>query len=201
MFMIKITGDARCEVSMLKEFPILQSERLLLRELKIEDACDILSFFSDFDAMKYYGIDMYKNLEDSKAAIKFYRKGFKNRWIIKWAIVKGDPGKVIGFCGYHSWSKGDYRAEISYILSKDYWRMGIMREALSIIIPFGFCEMNLNRIDAVIHVENTTSMELIKGFGFRQEGLLRKYKYYMEGFHDFYMYSLLKDEYTGEMFL
>jgi ribosomal-protein-alanine N-acetyltransferase len=116
----------------------------------------------------------------------------------KVGITLKGQNKAIGVCGFHNWSKGDRRSEIGYILSKDMWRMGIMTEALDMLIPFGFSSMDLNRIDAIVHIDNIPSINLLEKFNFTREGLLRCYKYYMGGFHDFYMLSLLKNEYNKE---
>jgi ribosomal-protein-alanine N-acetyltransferase len=73
------------DTALFNNFPVLESGRLVLRELQTDDGNSIFNIFSDYDTMKYYGLDLFKSINDSTDAIRHYKKGFKNRWIIKWA--------------------------------------------------------------------------------------------------------------------
>jgi len=70
-----------------------------------------------------------------------------------------------------------------------------MIEALRHVINFGFTEMNLNRIQALVFPDNIASLELLKKIGFKQEGLLKEYAFFRGEFKDLIIVSLLKDEY------
>lgn len=179
-----------------KSFPVIETDRLLLREILPNDEEDLFDMFSDEETMKYYGLDTYKSLDDAADTIKHMRKGFKNRWLIKWAVSFKDSGRFIGLCGFHNWVKSDRRSEIGYILSKDLWGKGITGEAVKAIIRFGFSSMGLNRIEAVVRLENSRSISLLHRCGFKEEGLLKQYKYYNGQFSDFLMLALLMDEYN-----
>ena len=87
----------------------------------------------------------------------------------------------------------DQRASIGYELARAAWRQGIMTEALDVIIAFGFRELNLNRIDAVVLPENKASILLLEKLGFSHEGLLKEYENWgNKGFVDLCMLSMLK---------
>jgi len=72
-----------------------------------------------------------------------------------------------------------------------------MTEALHAVIQNGFERMKLNRIDALVYIDNPRSFQLLEKLGFKQEGILRDY-FYLEGtFYDHYIYSLLRCEWRG----
>lgn len=73
-----------------------------------------------------------------------------------------------------------------------------MSEALHAVLSHGFEHMELNRIDALVYVENERSIQLLQKLGFKQEGLLRDY-FYLDGkFYDHYIFALLKKDYVSE---
>ncbi|KAB2332109.1 GNAT family N-acetyltransferase [Cytobacillus depressus] len=177
-----------------KPFPVLETKRLFLREVVPSDAASILTYLSDQEVMEYFGMEPFQSEQDALEEIQWYNEIFSNKTGIRWGItIKGNDA-VIGSCGFHDLSKKHVRGEIGAELSKDYWRKGIMTEALSAIIPYGFNHFNLMRIQALIEPPNTASIRLFERIGFSREGLLRKYEYTCGKFDDLYMYSLLKTD-------
>ncbi|WP_308216597.1 GNAT family N-acetyltransferase [Pseudalkalibacillus decolorationis] len=81
-------------------------------------------------------------------------------------------------------------------LAKEYWKKGIISEAMQAVLGYGFAEMNLMRVQALVEPLNIASQKLMENNSFVKEGLLRKYEYTVGKFDDLYMYSLLKDEYN-----
>lgn len=74
-----------------------------------------------------------------------------------------------------------------------------MSEAISAVLQYGFQEMNLNRIEAILDPANTSSVQLLENFDFVREGLLREYDFGQQGFDDVFMYSILKRDYEKTM--
>lgn len=73
-----------------------------------------------------------------------------------------------------------------------------MTEAMGAIIEFGFERIGLNRIEAVVMLENEGSVKLLEGQGFHQEGVLREYENWGDkGCVDLKMFSLLRREYVA----
>lgn len=98
----------------------------------------------------------------------------------------------MGTSGFHKWNKRNFRAEIGYDLSPSFWRQGYMSEALRSIISYGFEEMKLNRVDALVYIQNDRSIHLLQNLGFNKEGILRDY-FYLDGkFYDHYLFAILK---------
>lgn len=181
------------------DFPTLETERLILRPLMRKDLDFVFQHFGN-PAVTRYLLDEPPVSEYSQAEeiVQFYADPIgktHNRWIL---ICKSDQ-KPIGTVGYHKWDKRYFRAEIGYDLSPDIWGQRYMTEALRKVLWHGFEHMGLNRIDALIYVENIRSIRLVQNLGFRMEGLLRDYFYLNGKFHDHYIYALLKKDYLNEL--
>jgi len=180
-----------------QKFPVLETDRLILRELAENDIDDLFEIFSSEDVMKYYGMFPFNNQNDLLKVIDSFSKGFKEERIIRWGIQTKSDSKIIGTCGFHNWNKKHFRAEVGYELSKAYWQKGYMTEAIKEILHYGFAHMNLNRIEAIVYPENLASQNTLIRLGFREEGLLRDYMCFRDQLTNVLMFSLLKKEYKG----
>ena len=192
-FFLLIHSKGMKEV-MTKEFPEQVTKRLKLRALGEKDLADLLSIFSNPHTMKYYGSDVISSLEEVEGMLMSFRKGFENQQAIRFGIECLETGQLIGTCGFHNWGKRVNRIEIGYELKHEEEGKGYMTEALTAIISFAFRELQMNRIGALIHPENTPSRKLVKNLGFQEEGLLRDYAYANGNYMDLIMHSLLKEE-------
>lgn len=177
-----------------KEFPTIETERLVLRKLSQLDSKDIFDIFSSETIMKFYGMYPIKEVKEAENLISSLNKAYEEKKSIRWGIILKEEDKLIGTCGYHNWNKSYFRAEMGYELSSDYWRKGYITEAIKGIIPFGFNEMNLNRIEAQVYPENKASNKCLQKLGFVKEGVIREYAFFRDKFEDLVMYSLLKND-------
>jgi [ribosomal protein S5]-alanine N-acetyltransferase len=166
---------------MLKEFPIIETERLILREATKADADDMLTYLSDPIVVKHMGLEPFQSVEDVFDEIGWYQSIVVEGTGMRWGITLKDAGRVIGSCGFLNRVPKHHRAEVGFELSKDFWGKGIAREALE-------------RIEALIEPANLPSQKLVEKTAFQREGLLRHYEYTCGKFDDLYMYSLLKDD-------
>ena len=173
-------------------FPIIETERLLLRSIEMEDTISIFHIFSNEEVMKYYGQFPMKFIEEAENLIKMFNENFQNGKGIRWGILLKEENRIIGTCGYHNWNKRHLRAEIGYELSMDSWGRGYMKEALKAIIDYGYEAMDLNRIEAVVYPENKASIKSLINLGFNKEGLLQEYAFFRNTYQDLIMFSLLK---------
>lgn len=179
-------------------FPQLETERLALRDLHSSDAESLFAVLGDEEVAEFYDDEVFRDVSQASEQIEAWAAGFRARRCVRWGIAQRENGEIIGTCGYygfHSWHK---RAGIGYELARSFWRQGIMTEALDAIIEFGFKKIGLNRIEAVVMLENEGSVRLLEGLGFRQEGVLREYENWGDkGRVDLMMFSLLRREHKG----
>ena len=179
---------------MINKFPIIETERLILREVTKADAKDMLIYLSNIEVVRHMGLEPFQSIEDALDEIGWYQSIYENKTGIRWGITLKESGEVIGSCGFLNRMAKHYRSEIGFELSKDFWGKGIGGEALQAVISFGFENLKLERIEALIEPTNKPSQKLVEKQGFIKEGLLRHYEYTCGKFDDLYMYSLLRDD-------
>lgn len=177
-----------------KAFPVLETDRLILREATEEDANDMYVYLSDQLVVKHMGISACETPEEVLGEIEWYKSIYRNGTGIRWGITLKDSGKVIGSCGFLNRNSKHYRSEVGYELSREHWGKGIANEALERVLEFGFEQLGLERIEALIEPKNLSSQKLVERQGFTREGLLRHYEYTNGKFDDLYMYSILKGD-------
>lgn len=175
-------------------FPRIETPHLILRQIEMSDAEAIFATFSEEAVMEFYGDLPHRSLEDSRELIRMQHVWYAQREGIRWGITRKGDDMVIGSCGFHLFDHGLQRAETGYELGQAYWRQGIMSEALSAIITFGFDEMGLHRIEAVVDDDNARSKGILRKLGFTHEGTLRQRFYFRDRFWDEHYFGLLKDE-------
>ncbi len=179
-------------------FPQLETERLILRELRPGDAGSLFTVLGDKEVTRFYDDEVFTDVSQAGTQIEAWSTGFEARRCIRWGIAQRENEKVIGTCGYYGFHNWYERAGIGYELARSFWRQGIMTEALGAIIDFGFKRVELNRIEAVVMPENEGSLKLLAGLGFQHEGILREYeKWGDKGCVDLIMFSLLRREYRN----
>ncbi|WNF25192.1 GNAT family protein [Mesobacillus jeotgali] len=177
-----------------KKFPVIETDRLILKEIIRDDAEDIFKYLSDENVMKYYGLEPFKSIDEAMEEIGWYQSIFDEGSGVRWGITLKGHRNVIGSCGFLNKVPQHYRSEIGFELSKEYWGKGIANEALAAVIQYGFEQMNLQRIQALIEPLNLSSQKLVERNGFIKEGLMRNYEYTCGKFDDLFMYSLIKQD-------
>jgi ribosomal-protein-alanine N-acetyltransferase len=176
------------------KFETIQTERLLIKKLDSQIMNEIFELNNDDEIKKILGVTDEEFIRQKK----IHQKGYEsyNQKMLNFQIVEKESNTIIGNCGFHSWNPQHHRAEVGYALNSDEFKnKGFMKEALQKVIEYGFQELDLNRIEALIDENNTPSKKLLHHFGFTREGNLRGH-YWVNGvFEDSVLYSLLKSEY------
>jgi len=185
------------------DLPVLETERLLLRKLTLDDAEDMFEYASDPEVTKYLVWVAHQDIEDSREFLKSVLDRYRKGLVASWGVVHKLDEKLIGTCGYISWlPHGDLgkhaRAELGFALSRKYWGQGLMPEAVREVITFGFRKMQLNRIQATCEVENLASERVLEKVGMKFEGVLREYMYAKGAYRDLKMFSILRSEWAGD---
>ena len=174
---------------------ILETERLILKEVNPEIIEYIYTQWSDEDIMSYKGFPTAEFLTEEKEK---QQGGFTTHRIkLKgFLLVLKDTNETIGACHYHTWQPMHARAEIGYAVHKEeHKNKGYMKEVIKRILDYGFNEMGLNRVEAMIGSFNEPSLKLVRSLGFVKEGLLREHYCKNGELQDSIVFSLLKKEY------
>ena|SRR5579862_3426620 len=175
-------------------FPRLETERLILRQIELSDAGSVFVTFSDEAVMEFYGENPHRSVEESSELIRRQHEWYARREGIRWGITRKGENSVIGSCGFFKFDEEFQRAELGYELARASWRQGIMSEALRAIIAFAFTEMGLSRIEAVVDDTNEPSKALLRSLGFSHEGTLRQRFFFQGRFWDEHYFGLLREE-------
>lgn len=179
------------------KFPLIETDRLILRKVTEKDADSLLVYLSDEEVTRHMGLAPFASIEDALDEIGWYQSIFGNGTGMRWGITVKEEDRIIGSCGFLNLSEKHHRAEIGFELSREHWGKGIAGEALHAVAAYGFTHLNLNRIEALIEPANSPSQKLVEKTGFLREGLLRDYEYTQGKFDDLYMYSMLRREFGG----
>lgn len=150
-------------------FPVLFTERLILRQLEIRDDQEISFLRSNEFVNKYIDRAKHLTIEQSQAFINEINHNiYKNRWLY-WAICFRDEKKLVGTICYWNFSEDKRKAELGYELQPDFQGLGIMQEALSKVIDFGFQNLKLHTVDAYTQADNARSIKLLTKSGFAKQ--------------------------------
>ncbi|GAA4340560.1 GNAT family protein [Mucilaginibacter gynuensis] len=153
----------------LSTFPELQTERLILRQLRITDSDAIFALRSDDEVNKYIGRKKAASVDDAIAHIQKISEVTQSNEAVFWAITFKGEDKLIGTILYWNIDKANHIAEIGYELLPEYQGRGIMQEALAAVIAYGFNQLKIKTIEAYTIPANERSLSLLNKFGFEKK--------------------------------
>ena len=178
----------------------IKTERLILRELKIDDLDNFYEYAKNPNVTSMLGWEPHSNKEIS---LEFLKSFVENNEV--WAIVLNETEKVIGHLKiYPDENRGRFSERnsaklITYALSEDYWGKGYMTEALKHIVKYAFDEMNVELLTAFHFPHNIRSKRVIEKCGFQYEITIEQgYKNYDGQIFDSICHSILKSDYYKE---
>lgn len=174
-------------------FPVLKTERLLLRQILPADVQSVFQGLSDARVIKHFAIS-FASLEATEEQMKWYADMLTNDTGRCWAICSLDNSIFYGVCTLNFWKKEHRNAETGYWIFPAYWGKGIVPEAMKTILAFGFKEMNLHRITAEVEDDNQGSIAVMKKLGFFYEGTRKECEIKEGRFINLHMYALLEPE-------
>ena len=173
-------------------FPLLETKRLILRRVNGYDTDTILSLRSNDEVMRYIPRPYLKDKEDALELIAMFNDKIENGIAINWGIcLLDEPTKLLGIIGYYRMKPEHYRSEVGYMLFPEYHGKGIVSEALQKVVEYGFKEMKLHSIEAILDPKNIASEKVLLKNGFVKEGHFIENEYYEGHFLDSMIYSLL----------
>jgi RimJ/RimL family protein N-acetyltransferase len=146
--------------------PTLRTPRLDLRALTTADRADLFVIYGDAAVMAFTSDPAFPDLSYVDQMLASVARLFAERTSLEWGVSLRAEGRIIGTCGLHSFDAEQQCAEIGCILGRAYWGEGLMREALSAVIDFGFARFGLQTLNADIDAPNVRSLALFQRLGF-----------------------------------
>lgn len=182
------------------ELEPIETKRLLLRPVEMEDASDLFAIYGDGRVVDgNASMTPFHTIDDMVNSIKTHFFAYRQKEVPQsMALELLETGKVIGVIDFHT-VKNDI-GELGYMLAYDYWNHGYMKEAIAGMIHVGFEQVGFHRIEAMADPNNIGSNKVLCENGFYHEGTLRQYiKLNDNCYHDLNIYSILKEEYQEEI--
>lgn len=149
------------------EFLILESARLILKEISIQDVAFLFAIRNNEENNKYIGRKK-STLDEVNQFIIDRITDFKEKKGITWMIYDKEAKQNIGSICLWNFNFENNVAEIGYELAPEFHGNGFMQEALSKVINFGFNELNLQTIEAFTDKNNQSSINVLLKYNFIQ---------------------------------
>jgi len=171
----------------------ISTPRLILKSITPTIIHELFNTKSKEEIINYFGFDeagfeLYKEMHEK--GMETHRLS-----IFIFLLIEKENGLPIGECGFHTWNALHRRAEVFYNMRDGSKKQkGYMTEALEAVLKYGFTELNLHRIEALIDALNEPSLRLLLRYGFTKEGTVREDYVVNEINEDSDCYSLLKWE-------
>lgn len=173
-------------------FPVISTSRLLLRAIADMDRYKLFALRSDTEVMRFIEHRRARSMADIDVFIRAIQVQHQNSEGVHWAITMEGTDELIGNIALFRIQKEHYRAELGYSLATAFQGKGIMTEAVSAVLAYGFNTLGLHSVEAHINPENTASKNVLERAGFVREGLFKENFYSNGTFTDTAVYSLLK---------
>ena len=142
---------------------MLETERIILRPMKTEDAQPIFAMRSDPDVMRFIRAPISKPAE-AENWIKLVSSRWTNEKIGFCSLLEKKSGKFLGWCGLWRLEETG-EIEVGYAIMKEFWRQGYAAEAAEAFLKYGFEKLNLDKIVAVAQPENRASQRVMQKLG------------------------------------
>jgi len=154
--------------------PVLTTPRVRLRGVTEEDVTPLFRMYADPHSARFMARAPMLLVDEMRTKIRIdleeTRRGDAVRWVME---VPGDP-TAIGYVGVFRWNQRNRCAELGYVLAREQWGQGLMKEALPEVVRFAFQHMQLHRLEALVDPTNLPSVHLLERVGLRREGLMRE---------------------------
>ncbi|MDM7957069.1 GNAT family N-acetyltransferase [Blastomonas sp.] len=168
--------------------PVLASERLVLRQVRVSDAEALFEVLSDAELMTWWSSGPHSSVDDTRAYLEPAAVG---EWR-SWAITRAGDDIALGWVAVHD--RRENVSEIGYILARSCWGQGIAREAVTMVLDQLLITEGQRRVFADADPENLHSIGLLTAMRFVQEGHLRAEWETHIGVRDSLIFGLLRDE-------
>lgn len=173
-------------------FKNLETPRLLLRRLNPDDVNEVLELRGNPETMKFIPRPLATTKEDAMVHINMIEDKIVNNEGINWAItLKGNP-KMLGIIGHYRINAENHRCEVGYMILPEYQGKGIVSEAVDAVLEYGFNDLQMHSIEAIIDPENRASERVLQKNGFVKEAHIVENELYEGKFWDTVIYSILK---------
>ena len=163
--------------------PILETERLILRQIAHDDLDDLLQIWGDAETLRFFPktLDRQEMTEWIERNLKRYESYGHGLW----AVILKEGKQFVGDCGLVLQEVGGVEElEVGYHFNKNYWGRGLAAEAARGCMEYAFTQLGRRRVISMIRPENVPSRRVAERNGLRIEKQV-----FWRGY-DHYVYSI-----------
>lgn len=142
--------------------PEIETDRLLLRQFKMDDLDALAELFADPQVVKYLGSGEPASRSETETALRSIIAHWERHGFGRWAAVYKPAGGLIGYGGLRSFHG---EPELVYLLGRPHWRRGLATEMALACLKFGFEELEFGRIIAMAMTQNVRSHRVLEKAG------------------------------------
>ncbi len=176
--------------------PTIDLDQVRLRRLRTADAAALYAYLRDPVVTELTSYPVV-----SVPMVEAMIERSLSRWAAgepsKWAVALQHDDQLVGTCGFNEYSQVHRWAELAFDLARPHWGKGLMHQAVAAVLEWTFRHDQVDRVHAFVRVDNRRSERLLERSTFLREGCLRSYRVCRGQRHDFYVYSLLRSDWTA----
>jgi RimJ/RimL family protein N-acetyltransferase len=176
--------------------PTLDTARLRLRPFRDADAGALFALHSDPHVLRYWDSPPWTDPSRAAGFLTTCRQLEEEGTGVRLAVVRGDDGAFLGWCGLSRWNPTYRSAAIGYVLAATAWGQGYATEAARAVLGWAFARLDLNRVQAETDTRNIASARVLEKLGFVREGTLREDCVVDGEVSDSWVYGLLRREWA-----
>ena len=173
---------------------IIETNRLILRRFKEDDAQELYDGYVNQESFLYYTNKVKRTLQEEIESLKGIDEKYNNLEYYNWLITTKVDKKIVGAINLNV-NNYNESVEFNYAIDDRYKGKGYMTEALEAIKNYCLNEIKVNRIFGGCEINNLASKRVMEKCSFIYEGTLRNYLKLSDGYHDMYLYSIINDRY------
>ena len=166
--------------------PEIETRRLRLRPMTLDDLPRLARMFADAEVMRYLPTGEPRSVEETEVELNYMVDHWRQRGFGVWAVILKDTGEFAGYCGLQYLHEepggvsaealeGGTDVEVVAGLARPYWKQGIAPEATRAALRYGFETARLGRIVAAIHPDNGASRHILQSMGMKHDEAIRYY--------------------------
>lgn len=182
---------------LMSEQPTIQTDRLILRPFKVDDAPHVQRLAGD-RAVAETTLLIPHPYPDGAAEqwIGTHEAAFEKGEGVVFAITGRQDGALLGAISLDI-RPAHQRAEMGYWIGRPYWNRGYATEAAAAMVDYAFNRLELNRIHAEHFSQNLASGRVMDKIGMKREGVFRQHMFRWGRFVDAVLYGILRSEYDN----
>ena len=153
---------------------MIETERLVLRRPRAEDAVDLAVAYADPEVVRFIGDGGTASLAEVQEGIATWLERWESWGVSLCSLERRDDGRVVGRAGFlrwdpETWEVGGDETELGWLLGREHWGHGYATEAALALRDWAFAERGLTRLISLIAPANLRSIRVAERLGARYE--------------------------------